>query len=111
MPESGRSEDWTLSTQHEYFLRLLEELDKRYEQRFTSQERAILAALAAVKEATEKAEQSNDKRFDSTNEWRRTVSDLIASMSARGQGIKDGWGYLVGAIGITIAIIALFRKS
>src|SRR5580698_10785569 len=110
MPGSGHSDEWTIATVVEHFTALLIEKDRRYEQRFDSQERAILAALAAVKEANEKSEQASDKRFDSTNEWRRTVSDLIAAMSAKGQGFKEGWGYLVGVIGIIIAIFALFRK-
>jgi hypothetical protein len=43
---------------------LLDEADKRYQQRFDAQTKAIDAALQAAKEAVTKAETANDKRFE-----------------------------------------------
>lgn len=65
---------------------LVNELDKRQQQRFeaqqvavkdalTSQEKAVAAALAAAKEAVAKAETASEKRFDAVNEFRQTLTD------------------------------------
>lgn len=42
---------WTLEALHEHFLSKLNESDRRYEQRFIAQEKAILTALAAAEKA------------------------------------------------------------
>ena len=76
-----------------YFERILAERDraeverdKRLDERFAAQEKALdaallerdkslAAALAAAKEAVIKAEQNNEKKFDNANEWRGQSSD------------------------------------
>jgi hypothetical protein len=103
-----RPQEWTVATLHEFMLKLHEEQDKRYEQRFEAQEKAVAAALASAREAVLKAEQANDKRFDSTNEWRRTVSDMLAAIQGKGTGLNQGWGYLVAAVALVGSIIVIF---
>jgi len=45
-------------------------LDERMTGLFAEKQKALDAALAAQKEAVQKAETANEKRFESTNEWR-----------------------------------------
>jgi hypothetical protein len=65
---------------------LIQSNDKRYEQRFDAQEKAVGAALAAQKElsaqalanskeAITKADVSTEKRFEAVNEFRSTLRD------------------------------------
>jgi hypothetical protein len=99
--------------------------------RFDAQEKAVSAALAAAKEAVTKAESASEKRFESINEFRGTLSDqartlmpraeaeaqfkvlnekleaINARLSARenqSQGLAAGWGYVVGFVGVATAI-------
>lgn len=81
---------------------LLVEKDKRDEQRFKAMETAILKAETAV-----------EKRFESVNEFRQTLSDQTNSFVSRVEfnalkerldrgegrsgGIKDFYGWLVAA--------------
>jgi hypothetical protein len=117
---------WTLATLKEHFDSLLAEEDRRYEQRFASQEQAI-----------RKADAANDARFSSVNEFRATLSDQqrtfmprpeaeriitsiderLAAMAARldkaegsSGGKLAGWGWAVGVLGLVLAILARFVK-
>lgn len=58
------AEDWLLRLVQQMVLSLMDERDKRYEQRFQSQQAAIT-----------KAEVATEKRFESVNEFRRAMSD------------------------------------
>jgi hypothetical protein len=127
---------------------ILADRDKRYEQRWSAQEHAISAALASqekavtaamvsAKEAVLKAEIANEKRFDTVNEFRGTLSDQasklmprievdarlnamsekMSDMSARmdrsdgrGSGMSMLWGIMVagfGVIGVLVTISML----
>lgn len=55
--------------------RLLAEIDKRYAQQFTAQEKAVGAALAAAEKAVAVAEQNSDKWRTNANEWRGAMDD------------------------------------
>jgi hypothetical protein len=130
--------------------------DLRYQQRFEAQsdalaaaflsqqtamqtafvvaEKAVQAALAAADRAVSKAELAADKRFESVNEFRKTLddqqrtlmprpevnvmfgglTDKLASLKeqmetllAERAGIKGGWGYAVGLIGFLLALGSL----
>lgn len=70
--------------------------DLRYQQRFDAQTKALDAALAAQKEAvqtalaaaekaTTKAEVASDKRFDSVNEFRQTLTDQALTFMPRAE--------------------------
>ena len=56
-------------------LEILTEKDRGYQQRFDAQQAALFSALASAKEAAQKVEDDLNKRFDSVNEFRRTLSD------------------------------------
>jgi hypothetical protein len=63
---------WTLDTLKELF-----------EQRFSSQDKAVTAALQAAEKAVQKAEVAAEKRFDSVNEFRAQLSDQAATFMPR----------------------------
>jgi len=63
----------------EFIERTLDERDRIYGERFSAQEKAVIAALAAVKEANAKSETSMERRFDSVNEFRQTLTDQAAT--------------------------------
>src|SRR3990167_5714041 len=49
-----------------YLLSIMDERDRRYDDRFKAQEKAVLVAFEQMK-----------IRFDNVNEWRGTVTDLL----------------------------------
>ncbi len=59
--------EWTVETLKEHFEALIEEINKRYEQRFLSSENAI-----------EKRDAATEKRFESVNEFRQTLADITS---------------------------------
>jgi hypothetical protein len=121
---------------------LMAERDRRYEQRHNDAQHWLEAALAAQKEAVTKAENAAERRFEGVNEFRNTLSDqqrnliprsevevikasltekinalekVIDRMEAERMGIKGGWGYAVGLVGLVMTLVALgalvFRGS
>ncbi len=66
---------WTTDTLKAYCERLLDEHDRRYEQRFISQQSAVQDALRAASIAVDKAEATAEKWRQNANEWRGTLSD------------------------------------
>jgi len=95
--------------------------------RFEAQQKAVESALAAADRAVQKAEVAADKRFDSVNEFRNTLSDqtrtliprteaeqqfkdvaeklanLTTRLNAiedRGRGANDSWLILISVIGV-----------
>jgi hypothetical protein len=125
---------WTVDTLRAHLVALIGELDRRSEQRFDAQEKAVQAALTAAKEAVLKAEVAAEKRADAANEFRGQLADQAATLMPRSEttlmfaaiaervdkleasadklggrrrGIADGWGYLVGAVGVVGALVAL----
>jgi hypothetical protein len=118
----------------EYILALLSERDLRYSQRFEAQEKAMNLSLFSAKEAVTKAEAAAEKRFESVNEFRNTLSDqqrnlmprtesevkfdsintLIDNINARlnktegvGSGLSKGWIILLGFVGLIGGIIGI----
>jgi hypothetical protein len=79
--------DWTIETVREHVLALMDERDKRYEQRFLQQETAVTAALNSSKEAVAKAERATEKRFESVNEFRGALSDAQKNYITRSEAI------------------------
>ena len=125
---------WTFKTLLAHIRALMSEADRRYEQRFEAQEKAVGAALAAADRAVVKAELAADKRFDGVNEFRQTLSDqnatfitrteaeaainrnttdiakLTARMdvsSGRGVGAQVVWGYVSGAVGLLLTVVSV----
>lgn len=64
-------------------LAIINERDRRYEQRFGSQEAAVSAALASAEKAVEKAEMASEKRFDGVNEFRASLADATRNNLTR----------------------------
>jgi len=62
---------------------VLSEREKRYEQRFLDQERAVNAALTAAKEAVDKAEKAQERRLDLLNEFRAQAADESAKYATK----------------------------
>ncbi len=104
--------------------------------RFDAQEKAVQSALAAAEKAVIKAETASEKRFESVNEFRSTLNDYsrtlmprseaeqalktindkidiltsrINKRDDRGRGMGEIWGYIAGAVGMLVAIVAIFR--
>jgi hypothetical protein len=65
------------------FEQLMDERDKRYNQRATAQDEAVKSALNTSKEAVTKAEIATEKRFEGVNEFRKTLSDQAADFLSR----------------------------
>jgi hypothetical protein len=86
--------EWTLDTLRTHFEALLKEIDRRVEQRFADQEKAVSAALAAAEKAVLnasaaaekavlKAESASDKRFEAVNEFRAALNDQSKMLITR----------------------------
>jgi len=86
--------NWTIETLKTHFEALLKETDRRTEQRFADQEKAVSAALAAAEKAVLnasisaekavlKAEGASEKRFESVNEFRSALNDQTKSLITR----------------------------
>jgi len=104
---------WTIETLKEHFEKILDEKDK-----------ALSAALIAVKEENRKTEIAAEKRFELLNELRgdvatktelgaleKLVSTLNTSLAAgegRSKGLSQGWVILIGAVGLVSGIIGIF---
>jgi hypothetical protein len=87
-------EEWSVGTLKEHLERLIEEQDKRNEQRFqgqkqaidtamTASNQAINAAMVAAEKAVTKAEMATEKRFDAVNEFRAVLTDQTATFITR----------------------------
>lgn len=85
---------WTVDTLHSHVVRVMAELDLRYQQRFDAQQEALAAALLAAEKAVGtaltaaekaviKAETAADKRFEAVNEFRAQLADQAATFMPR----------------------------
>jgi hypothetical protein len=128
---------WTVDVLHVHLQRQMDDLrallDERYSTQteavkaaFAAQEASNGAALGAQEKAVIKAENAADKRFDLLNELRQgvatkeqiealalRVSDLkerLDKTEGRSGGLSAGWGYLVGAVGLAGAVIAIISR-
>ena len=117
-----------------YLEAIMTERDLRYQQRFDAQQGAIAAALLAAEKAVTKAETAAEKRFESVNEFRSTLSDqasqfvtrteaearftaltekidnntkMIDRNAGRSAGMAQLWGVLIAVITVVIAIITV----
>ena len=126
---------WVVETLFVHFTALLNEAEKKNEQRFIDQEKAVKAALNAAEQAVNKAEHNAEKWRANANEWRQAMddrevkfmprpeaergleanADKIGALTDRinrseghGKGLNTGWGYLIGAVGLALTIIYIF---
>lgn len=84
--ETAQSGQWTVETALRHMMTLSEERDRRYEQRFDAQEKAlqtafmaqekgVTAAFACQKEAVSKAENANEKRMEGVRRELETLTN------------------------------------
>jgi hypothetical protein len=124
-----KSSGWTVDTLHAHISSLLQEMDRRYTERFEGQEKAIDRADLA----SEKRFDAVSDRFTTVNEFRGTLTDqattfitrtevetqfkavnektaamdkAIERAAGRSKGLADGWGYLVAAIAAATGIVS-----
>jgi hypothetical protein len=128
---------WTPDVLKMYFERVIEDLEEATNQRFLAQEKAVEAALASAEKATDKYEREVERWRAASNEWRQAMDDRenkfltqeaynaahisvvndIADLKksrdsgagARG-GLNQGWGYLIGAVGLIATVMALLQQ-
>ena len=62
---------------------LMAERDLRHQQRYEASCHALDSALGCAKDAITKAEAAYEKRFDNTNQWKQTFSELSGKMVTR----------------------------
>lgn len=92
--------------------------DIRYQQRFDAQKEALMAALEATKEAAEaaqtaasaavaKAEAAGDKRYESLNELRQVVNDVVGTMLPKAEAASrfEGIAEKFDAVNKTISML------
>lgn len=111
--------------------------DRSVSDRFKAQEKAVAAAIEAADRAVSKAEVATEKRLEGMNEFRAALSDnsrslmprsesearigavsdrleelikRIDSREGRSAGRGDVWGWIVGAIGVILALGMLILK-
>lgn len=122
MPESSKNYDssgnaWTVTSLHAHFDKVLYEMDKRYEQRFSAQEQALAAALRAAQAAVAISETNSDKWRANANEWRAAMEDrerkfVTRDMFSAGQdaGLRAAWGIAMSIVAVLIAGAALIVR-
>lgn len=125
---------WTIDSLKEHFETRFAETDHRYEQRFNDQDKAVNAAMNSAEKAVTKAEAASERRFEAVNEFRATLADQASHFISRTEalaradanaekidalqarldriegnkgGLKDGWSYLVGIVGLASTVIAI----
>lgn len=87
--------DYT-SSRIDHLQQVMDERDRQYAQRFEAQQQALNAALqaakeavanalSAAKEAVTKAEEASNKRFDSVNEFRQTLTDQASTFMSKAE--------------------------
>jgi len=113
-------------SQKEYFEKIIELNDRRYSEVNAEKDKALAAALIAVKEENRKTEIAAEKRFELLNELRsgvatkdevkaleKVVDDLKTNQNTstgKGLGLHQGWIILIGIIGLIGGIITIISK-
>lgn len=134
MPDKPR-DGWTFDTLYAHLVALIDERDRRYEQRFVSQLDAVRNAQDSAQRATTKAEEASERRFAGVNEFRQTLSDqatrfitraeveiIAARMTdrileldkkatraeGRSGGLAAGWAAVLGAVALISALFTIY---
>jgi len=129
--------DWTVDTLKEFLVSLIDERDKRYEQRFNEHEKSNTSGFNAAKEAVLKAEAATEKRFEGVNEFRATLADQQHTLMPRAEvelsikaindkltllsgydtkqtgekvGVKMGWSWAVAILALAAAVFAFLER-
>jgi hypothetical protein len=132
------NERWTIDTAMAHLQSLIDANERLTKERFVSQQQAVSAALAAAKEAVQKAESAAERRFESVNEFRNTLSDQQRTLMPRAEfesmekaisfrldaidkqleaqraertGVKGGWALAVGVVGFVLTIVTMLALA
>lgn len=84
-------------------------------------QKALDAALAAAKEAVTKSEMAmreqvkamTDVNITTTNGLRQVIDDVKTRMDrgeGQSKGSKDAWGYVIGFLGLIVAVVIAIVK-
>ena len=119
-----------LTAELDGFKALMDERDRRYEERNAANKDAVTAALASAERASEKTELALKEYKTSANEWRDTVKDLVANMptlrdvkaieekiaavreiqaseAGKDKGVTASWGLVLGVASFLVMLIAI----
>jgi hypothetical protein len=69
----------------DHILKVMDERDIRYEQRFQAMDEKTSLALTSSEKAVTKAETATEKRFDAVNEFRGSLKDQAATLFPRSE--------------------------
>ena len=108
---------WTFDSLEKYLSASILAEQERTEQRFEAADKAVVAALAAQKEAANKTEKSAETRHadlvtrldQATGILTEKITDLALRYEGTvgsSHGMDRAWGYLVGAVGVTVAVVS-----
>jgi hypothetical protein len=75
--------EWTLESLYTHLSALIAASNRENALRADALESTTTAQARAAKEAVEKAHTSMERRFENTNEWRSTLSDVMGKMMMR----------------------------
>jgi hypothetical protein len=100
-------EGWTTNTLYTHFSKIIEEQEKRTEQANRSSSQALEAALLAVEKATQETKHQTDKWQENSNEWRSAMTEKDRNFVTK----ATLWGYLLGAVGLVLAVVELMQHS
>ena len=89
-------------------MKIMDERDLRYQQRFDAQTLAIKDALLAAEKAVTKAEVATERRFEGVNEFRQTLSDQAAKFITRTE-FNAIIVTLVSVVGLVLAVVHYAR--
>jgi hypothetical protein len=113
---------WTIEPLKEYFEKILEERDRAFAAISAEKDKALAAALIAVKEENRKTELGAEKRFELLNELRSGVAtkdqmealekrfDEIKARLDKGEGRSEGYSKFIGWIVAAVAVAGLLAK-
>jgi hypothetical protein len=98
----------------------LTELNTRLTQADTYKQVALDAALKAAqtlvdiqqqnnKEALKKTDDLFTKQMDGVKETVDDLKNVVRTQQGHGRGIYDGWGFLVGGIGMIVGVVAVIE--
>jgi hypothetical protein len=107
--------EWTVDTLKAHIEALLAEKDKQ-----------IALALTSAEKAVTKAEAATERRFESVNEFRQTLSDQAGTFISRTEfnalkermdresghsgGLADGWKWLLGVAALAVPVVLFLVK-
>jgi polyhydroxyalkanoate synthesis regulator phasin len=105
----------------EHLRDVIDERDKRYEQRFQASEKALAEAKTSIDSrldllnelrggvATKPEIEALEKIIDALRGQVADLRDRLGNRDGRSAGMTAGWGILVGAVLLALAVLAAFR--